>query len=387
MNERMTPRLWLALAGLTFSAFIFNTSEFVPVGLLSNIQRDFSLSDTAIGMLISVYAWVVMLMSLPLMLLVSRMEMKRLLLALLLLFGASHVVSFLSTSYAMLMVSRVGVACAHAVFWSIVSPMAVRIVPERYRSVALSTVVTGSSVALILGMPLGRMVGLHLGWRMTFLLIGLFAFGTLVYAALTLPRVPSRGRFSTGRVPALFADRRMSGLFLFTLIVSTGYYVAYSFIEPFLVKIAGMSASLCTGTLMLYGLFGFVGSLAFSRYYNRGRARFMTLMVGAMVVCLLLLRPLAVSLPLTLVACAVWGLSVTAYNVAMQSNIILAAPADGTAVAMSIFSGIYNLGIGFGAAIGGAVSTHSTVANIGYVGGALALLGWLFWLRWLGRKV
>ena len=86
---------------------------------------------------------------------VSKLEMKRLMLGLLAFFTIFQVTSFLSTSFTMLVLSRVGVACTHAIFWSIVSPMAVRIVPDRFRSVALSMVVTGSSVAMILGMPLG----------------------------------------------------------------------------------------------------------------------------------------------------------------------------------------------------------------------------------------
>lgn len=159
---------WLSLLGLTFATFIFNTSEFVPIGLLTDIKTDFHLTEATVGMLISVYAWAVMILSLPLMLLVSKMEMKRLMLWLVGLFAVFQFMSFLSSSYAMLMLSRIGVACTHAVFWSVISPIAVRIVPDKYRSVALSMVVTGSSVAMILGMPLGRIIGLHVGWRITF---------------------------------------------------------------------------------------------------------------------------------------------------------------------------------------------------------------------------
>ena len=162
----------LSLLSLTFAAFIFNTSEFIPIGLLTDIRNDFGLTEQSVGMLISIYAWAVMLLSLPLMLMVSKLEMKRLMLGLLAFFTIFQVTSFLSTSFTMLVLSRVGVACTHAIFWSIVSPMAVRIVPDRFRSVALSMVVTGSSVAMILGMPLGRIIGLHVGWRMTFLSIG-----------------------------------------------------------------------------------------------------------------------------------------------------------------------------------------------------------------------
>ena len=137
MEEHMTLRHWLALSGLTFAAFIFNTSEFVPIGLLTDIKEDFHLTEASVGMLISVYAWVVMLLSLPLMIMVSRMEMRRLMLWLIGLFGVCQVMSYLSGSYAMLMASRIGVACTHAIFWSIVAPMAVRMAPEKHKALAL----------------------------------------------------------------------------------------------------------------------------------------------------------------------------------------------------------------------------------------------------------
>ena len=120
----------LSLLSLTFAAFIFNTSEFIPIGLLTDIRNDFGLTEQSVGMLISIYAWAVMLLSLPLMLMVSKLEMKRLMLGLLAFFTIFQVTSFLSTSFTMLVLSRVGVACTHAIFWSIVSPMAVRIVPR-----------------------------------------------------------------------------------------------------------------------------------------------------------------------------------------------------------------------------------------------------------------
>lgn len=178
----MTLRTWLALFGLTCCTFIFNTSEFIPIGLLTDIQTEFHLTEATVGLLISVYAWMVMLLSLPLMILVSRMELRKLMLWLIGLFGVCQVLSFCSSSYAMLMCSRIGVACTHSVFWSIVSPIAVRIAPEKHRALALSMVVTGSSVAMVLGMPIGRIIGLHLGWRMTFLTIGIFAFLIFIYS-------------------------------------------------------------------------------------------------------------------------------------------------------------------------------------------------------------
>ncbi len=383
----MSLRLWLSLLGLTFSTFIFNTSEFIPIGLLTDIKDDFGLTEATVGMLISVYAWAVMILSLPLMILVSRMELKKLLLWLLGLFTLFQVTSFLSVSYGMLMCSRLGVACTHSVFWSVISPIAVRIVPDKYRSVALSMVVTGSSIAMILGMPLGRIIGLNVGWRMTFLSIGIFSAFTFIYTALRLPKLPSRGGFSVKKLPQLLKQQGIVGIYIFTLLISSSYYVAYSYIEPFLKQVAHMDESMVTTSLMIYGGAGFLGSLAFSKYYNRDRKLFVTLVVLCMSVCLAALYPVSSNVTLVTAVCVAWGMAATAYNVAMQSNVMLITTPESTSVAMSIFSGIFNLGIGGGAFLGGAICTHGSIAYIGFAGAALGFAGLLYWVVRLGSRV
>ncbi len=387
MEDKMSLRLWLSLLGLTFSTFIFNTSEFIPIGLLTDIKDDFGLTEATVGMLISVYAWAVMILSLPLMILVSRMELKKLLLWLLGLFTLFQVTSFLSVSYGMLMCSRLGVACTHSVFWSVISPIAVRIVPDKYRSIALSMVVTGSSIAMILGMPLGRIIGLHVGWRMTFLSIGIFSAFTFIYTALRLPKLPSRGGFSVKKLPQLLKQQGIVGIYIFTLLISSSYYVAYSYIEPFLKQVAHMDESMVTTSLMIYGGAGFLGSLAFSKYYNRDRKLFVTLVVLCMSVCLAALYPVSSSVTLVTTVCVAWGMAATAYNVAMQSNVMLITTPESTSVAMSIFSGIFNLGIGGGAFLGGAICTHGSIAYIGFAGAALGFAGLLYWVVRLGSRV
>lgn len=387
METKMSLRHWLSLFGLTLCTFIFNTSEFIPIGLLTDIQKDFHLTEATVGLLISVYAWVVMLLSLPLMLLVSKMELRKLMLWLIALFGTFQVMSFLSSSYAMLMASRIGVACVHSIFWAIVSPIAVRIAPPSHRSLSLSMVVTGSSIAMILGMPIGRIIGLHVGWRMTFLSIGLFAFFTLFYVAFTLPKVPSRGGFSPRKLPALLHDRALVGIFLFTLLVSTAYYVSYSYVEPFLKQVGGMGDQLVTAALMIFGGAGFLGSVAFSRFYNRNRSLFVAATVAGLVLTMGLLLPSAINVPLCIAMCALMGLSATAYNVAMQSNIIYVTTPESTAVAMAIFSGIFNLGIGTGAAIGGSICVNAYIGYIGFAGAAIAFVALLYWQLHLGRLV
>lgn len=374
MQQKRTISKCLPLLGLTFCTFVFNTSEFMPIGLLSDIANDLNISDARAGMLISVYAWVVALMSLPLMIIVSKMELKRLLLTIIAVFVLSHVASALAEGYYTLMLSRIGVACSHAIFWSIVSPLAVRIVPDDKRAFALSMVATGSSIAMVVGLPLGRVVGLYLGWRMTFLSIGVISALIFIYIAAMLPKVPSRGKFSVKRLPALLHNRVLLGVFVMSVLFATAHYTCYSYIEPFLGRVAGFTPDIVTLVLIVFGGSGMIGSIAFSKYYMSNPRRFVAVATVAPALCLLLMQVSAVSLASVLAVCVVWGAMATAFNIAFQDNVMRFAPEEATSVAMSIFSGIFNLGIGSGAYIGGVVVTHLSLGSIGYAGGVIGLL-------------
>lgn len=381
MENNMSIRSWLPLVGLTCAAFIFNTSEFIPIGLLSDIAKDFVTTEAHAGMLISVYAGVVTLLSLPLMLLVSKIELRKLILCTIVLFVGFQLLSSLSTSYSMLMVSRIGVACAHAVFWSIVSPLAVRIVPDKFRPLALSMIVTGTSVAMIFGLPLGRIIGLQIGWRMTFLCVGAFAFATSLYLMFCLPKVPSRGGFSLHKLPSLLRNPLLAGLYLLSFLIATSYYTGYSYIEPFLKQVAGMKESWITTTLMIFGGMGILGSISFSKFYSKSPYRFMDITILGIVASLLLLFPSSYIFSTVIILCAIWGVAVTAFNVALQAEIINNSPQDATSISMSIFSGIFNLGIGCGTLVGGSICTYLSISYIGYIGGGLAILAFVYWYK------
>lgn len=372
-NEKNNFRRWLPVISLTFSTFIFNTSEFIPIGLLSDIASDFAITESKAGMLITVYAWIVALASLPLMLAFSKTENKKLMLSIVALFIASHVLSGISTSYYMLMLSRAGVACAHAIFWSIVTPLAVRVAPEGRRSTALSLIVTGSSVAMIVGLPLGRAVGLLVGWRATFLLIAALSAIVFIILAASLPKTPSDNDVSIKSLPALLRTPGLRGIYLLTVIIITGHYTSYSYIEPFLAQVAGMSNTLITIVLSIFGIVGIIGSYFFAKYFDRHQFTFIRFAVVGISIFTLLLLPSAIDTATVILICILWGLAINSYNLSFQSEILQVAP-HGTAIAMSIYSGIYNVGIGAGALVGGNVCSYMGISNIGFVGGAIGLV-------------
>ncbi len=375
----MKLREWLGLLGLTCATFVFNTSEFVPIGLLCDISASFGMTEAAAGSLISVYAWMVMFLSLPLMLMVSRMGLRKLMLCTMGVFVLFHGLSGVATSFGTLMAARIGVACSHAVFWSIVSPLAVRIVPERNKALALSMVVTGSSVAMILGMPLGRFIGLYLGWRMTFLFIGGVSLLTLVYMLFTLPDVPSRGGFRIRQLPELMRNKMLVRIFVLVVCLAGAYYVAYSYIEPFLKNYAGMSEELITLTLMLFGVMGIIGSMLFSKFYPMNPKRFISVSIGALAFFLVMMNPATVTVPTAIFSCIMLAMAVTGFNVSLQSELMRVVPQEATAVSMSMYSGFFNMGIASGSMIGSLVVAHGALPMIGFVGGAIALAGFLFW--------
>lgn len=364
---------------LACGTFIFNTSEFIPIGLLSSIATDFEMSEAATGMIITIYAWVVALASLPLMLTFSQTELKRLMLGVITLFVASHIVSALSQSFITLMASRIGVALSHALFWSIVTPMAVRAAPRGKRSVALSIVVTGSSLAMIAGLPIGRVIGLYLDWRTTFACIGAVAFAVGVLLWRVFPTMPNSQAIGLKTLPQLLKNKPFRKICILTALFVTGHFTAYSYIEPFLAQ-NSFNDSTITYILVLFGLSGVGASVAFSKLYDNHHLAFVNFALFGVVASLFAFQICAFSLVSFVVLCAFWGLAMTSFNVSFQSQVINSVP-QATAIAMSIYSGIYNVGIGGGAFVGAFVVEHFGVNFIGYTGGFIALCACFYYIR------
>ncbi|MDA4660577.1 sugar transporter [Enterobacter hormaechei] len=375
---------WLRVVTLAIAAFIFNTTEFVPVGLLSDIAASFHMETAQVGIMLTIYAWVVALMSLPFMLLTSQMERRKLLIGLFVVFIASHVLSFMPWNFTVLVISRVGIAFAHAVFWSITASLAIRLAPAGKRAQALSLIATGTALAMVLGLPIGRIVGQYFGWRTTFFAIGMGALITLVCLIKLLPKLPSEHSGSLKSLPLLMRRPALMSIYLLTVIVVTAHYTAYSYIEPFVQVVAGFSANFATVLLLILGGAGIIGSILFGKLGNKHASALVSSAIGLLLACLLLLMPAAGSESHLAILSLFWGVAIMIIGLGMQVKVLALAP-DATDVAMSLFSGIFNLGIGAGALVGNQISLHVSMSAIGYLGAIPALIA-LIWSVLIFRK-
>lgn len=385
-QSRVRPEhSWLAVTALAVAAFIFNTTEFVPVGLLPNIAASFDMQVAHTGLIMTVYAWAVTLFSLPFTMATARFERRGLLAFLFVVFIASHVLAAVAWRFEALLLARLGIASAHAVFWAITIPMAVRLAPEGKRAKALSFIITGSSLATVLGVPLGTVLGQAVGWRTTFGVIGVLALCILLLLMWVLPRIPSTVSGNISVLPSLLKRPALMYVYVTLALLVGAHFTAYTYVSPFLSQVGGLSAMWVVVTLFVIGVAGILGGIIFARTLDGHPLSLLLVPMGMMLLCLLLLHVASLNVVSLLTMALCWGIAITLLTMVLQ-NKVLEVASDASDIAIAMFSGIYNLGIGGGALLGAQVILHLGLPMVGYVGSILAVLALLLF-GLLGHKL
>lgn len=228
----------------------------------------------------------------------------------------------------------------------------------------------------MLGLPIGRLVGQYLGWRASFALIGVLALICLVILWKILPNLPSRNVGNIKSLPDILKNTPLLLVYLMIILIVTAHFTAYSYIEPFMLNVVNFSANFATWILLMFGLAGIVASILFGRYYERMERSFLWLAMMAIALGLSTLFLFSDMSALWVINAFLWGIGATTISLVLQIQVLRLAP-KATDVAMSIFSGVFNIGIGGGALLGGIVIAQMSLIHIGHVGAAVALLAML----------
>ena len=377
-------RAWLPIIGLAFAAFVFNTSEFLPVGLLPNIAEHLNETVSFTGLVITGYAWVVAVMSLPLTIITAKLERRKLLLALIAVFALAHFAVIVADTFERLFAARVAVALTHSIFWSIMTPLAARMAPRGKRAVGLAAVMGGTIVATVLGVPIGTQLGHMLGWQEAFFIIGIAAALGFALIWLVLPECVSTHAGSLKSLPVILKRPALIQLYCLTAVTVLGQYTAYSYISPILQSVGGFADGDVVTTLFVFGIAGIIGTVLSSKLVDRYPSGALVAPLIAISACLFLIIPPCHHFGVLMGVVVIWGAAMTAVCMAFQTMLLIAAP-DAADIAASLYSGIFNIGIGGGAFLGSRILSARGYEPIVWTGAsivALSALSTLFvWWR------
>ncbi|MET4921747.1 MFS transporter [Streptomyces sp. PSRA5] len=350
---------------LGLAVFAQGTSEFMLSGLVSGIAEDLSVSIPAAGLLTSAFA-VGMVIGAPLMALFSRRwPRRRALLIFLSVFVATHVVGAVTPGYEVLLATRIVGALANAGFWAVALVAAISMVEPAARARATSVVVGGVTVACVVGVPAGALLGEHLGWRAAFWAVALVSLPALVAivtsvpderpAATTATAGPSAGVEAPPTVREelrSLTGRRVLLTLLTMALVQGATFCAFSYLEPLATRVTGLGAGWVPALLALFGVGSLVGVTLSGRVADARRSVFVVAGMASLALGWIALALSAVS-PVAAVALVfVQGMLAFGTGSAMISQVFQLAPGAPT-LAGSFATAAFNIGAAAGPWLGG----------------------------------
>ena len=359
--NRLSRHRGLALATLAAAAFVFVTSETMPIGLLPQIHAGLRVSDGRVGLLMTIYAAVAAVTAIPFTAWTTHLPRRALVITLIVVYSLTQFGAAAAPSYTWLVVARVVAAMTHGLFWSVVAPVAVRLSPGAPGR-ATSAVFAGTSLALVIGSPATTVLGQLVGWRASFVIVGAAGLVTVLALAVLLPHLPGEGVATRVRDlgSSVFASRSLLILYAITVIVVIGHFAAYTYIAPIASVFGGLTGGGYSALLFGYGLAGMIAVAIGAKVLDtRPRATFLV-PVAVVAVALAALFAIGHGLVATVVAAVLWGGAFTVMPSVLQSSILRVAPQHGD-TASAVYVVAFQIGIGGGAWVGGVLADSGHV--------------------------
>jgi DHA1 family inner membrane transport protein len=373
----------VSLLALAAGAFGIGTTEFIIMGLLTQVSQDLRISIPTAGTLISGYAVGVAVGAPLLTLATRRWPRKQLLLALMGIFIAGNAAAALAPGYGALMAARVLTSLTHGTFFGVGAVVATGLVPPEKRASAIALMFSGLTLATLLGVPAGAWIGQHFGWRMAFAAVaGVGVLAWLILAAF-VPRDAGRPEATPLRQELAVLARAQVWLGLgVTVFGFAGLFALYTYVEPLLTQITRMGDGLVAATLLLFGAGLAAGNLLGGRLADRGVVRALLLTIAALMAVLIAGRWAFGHSALAMAYVVLLGTVAFATVAPMQMRVLQQAGPHGATLASSLNIAAFNLGNALGAWVGGLVLagglglTALAWAGAGLTAIGLLLAGW-----------
>ncbi|WP_329096528.1 MFS transporter [Actinomadura citrea] len=362
-----------SLAALCASVFVVGTSEYLVAGILPEIGADLQVSQGTAGQTVTAYALGVVIGGPVVTVATARLPRKGLAIGLMLLFAAGSALSALAPTLEMLLAGRMISSLSHAAFLALALVMATSVVPEHKTGSAIATVASGFTVATLLGVPLGSLLGHAAGWRAPFAVLTVLTLAAVALLVLVLPRqqapamsVRDELRVVT-RKPVLLATAT-------TAVGFSGVAVVFTYIAPLLTRVTGFSPAAVSALLLAYGAGSFLGNLAAGKLTDKSMTATVRGVFGGLTGVLAATPFAAAWQPTAVLAVLVLGLLATATIAPLQGLILRHAGAAPT-LAVSVNVGAFNLGAAAGSALGGLLVAGGALRWTGLAGAVLSLTG------------
>jgi predicted MFS family arabinose efflux permease len=364
---------------MALGTFAVGTEGFMIAPLLPDIAADMSIEVHHAGYLVVVFALAYAISSPILTTLTARLNRRQLLIVCMAAFSVANLLAWSAWSYGALMAARILLAFIAGLYVPNANALASVIVPVAHRGRALAVINGGTTMALVLGVPLGQMIGYRFGWRLTFASVAVLAFLATVGLLLglssgigsALPTVAWRDRLLVVRQPAV-----LRGL-LVTALWATGAYVLYTYLAVYLKAATDIGDAHLGLVFLLWGVFAAIGVFCGGSLNDRFGAR--RVIIPALILLALSffglsaigwLIPQGRAVLPVLLCIAVWGLSAWAFFPAQQARLIEIGGLQSAPIVLSLNASFMFFGFSLGAAVGSATLSFATSADLGWVGAA-----------------
>jgi predicted MFS family arabinose efflux permease len=353
-NAAKTAFPWLGLITLAVGIFLAISSEMMPTGLLPQMSSELGVTEAQVGLLVSIFAFTVVIATTPMNALTARLPRHALLVAVIAILGIANLLTALAPTYELVLLTRILGGLVHGLFWSIVPAYAARLVSREQLARATAIISGGGTVALVLGVPLGTALGHAVGWRWSFVLVAaLLLVGALVVLKF-LPRVEREVHHHPAGEPKK-RDETAWPVAIICIVVGVlmvGNYTFYTYITPYIIERIGVAPELVSVVLFIAGSAGILGLFLIGTVFAQrtGIGLIIGLMTSAAAVLVLALA--GDILWLGIVAIFVWNAAFGLIPPLLQTRMLRTASPRIRDTSTGFYTVAFNVGIGGGAALG-----------------------------------